>query len=110
MIDKTLARIEAALKTLRTPNARAKADLLAQISKLKAEVAKLSAAHAEHAQSIAGFTEVATHEATRTRRSQQLLDVSLAGLAASAKEFETSHPRLREAVNEICRLLAGIGI
>lgn len=32
------------------------------------------------------------------------------GLAASVRGFEASHPKLTETIDELCRLLSGIGI
>ena len=61
---------------------------------LKSEVAELSKTHGEEAQSIAGFTELSAHEATRTEQNPELLRLSLEGLGSSVQSFERSHPRL----------------
>ena len=80
------------------------------LADLKAEVASLSKSDAEQARSIAGFTDVSTHEATRERKQPQLLDASLAGLKSSVNGFEQSHPKLVEAVNRIATALSNLGI
>jgi hypothetical protein len=85
-------------------------DTLVKIKALKAELRKLEAAHAEKAGSVAGFADAAAHEAARKNRSPKLLELALEGLEHSAKEFETTHPKLAAAVAEICRELSSLGI
>ena len=80
------------------------------MSKLKSEIGRLSVTHGEQAKSIAGFTEVAAHEAMRKEKSQKLLELSLEGLSPSVKGFELSHPKLVEVANELSLLLARMGI
>ena len=87
-----------------------KSELLSLLSTLKAEVSELSQTNAEQAQSIAGFTAVSAHEATREAKNPQLVRLSLEGLASSVEGFEQSHPRLVEVVNSICTTLANLGI
>ena len=64
----------------------------------------------EQAQSIAGFAEVSTHEATRTEQDPELLKLSLEGLGSSVRGFEESHPRLVQIVNSISSTLSNLGI
>ena len=71
------------------------------LATLKSEVAALSKTHSEQAESIAGFTEVSTREATREQKNPHLLELSLDGLTASVEEFESSHPKLVQIVNSI---------
>lgn len=110
MIKESLARLEAAIKTIETTDSQKKAELLKLYASLKAEVEGLTKAHGEQARSIAGFAEVAAHEATRKGRSKRLLQLSTEGLEASVQGFESSHPRLTAAVNEVCLFLARIGM
>jgi queuine/archaeosine tRNA-ribosyltransferase len=77
---------------------------------LKSEVAKLSQTHGEQAESIAGFTQLSAHEATRTEQNPELLKLSLDGLGSSVRGFEESHPRLVRIVNAISNTLANLGI
>ena len=53
---------------------------------------------------------MAAHEATRQDKSPALMKHSVEGLALSAEGFEASHPKLVGIVNEICTMLARIGI
>jgi hypothetical protein len=110
MINDTLAKIEAQIQNAGALKPEAKAELVALVSTLKGEVAQLSKTHRDEAQSIAGFTQVSTHEATREQRDPALLKHSLDGLTASVGRFEGTHPRLVEVVNAVCRTLANLGI
>ena len=110
MIEDTLAKIEARLKSAEALPAEKRRELQQLLATLKAEVGKLSRTHAEQAQSIAGFTEMSTHEAMRAHQNPQLLKLSLNGLTSSVEEFEKSHPKLVQIVNSISNTLANLGI
>jgi len=110
MIEETVQRIEARIQGAEAIPGERRAELLELLATLKSEVASLSQTHAEQAGSIAGFTDVSTHEATRTEPDPQLLKLSLEGLSQSAKGFEASHPQLIETVGNISRALANLGI
>jgi hypothetical protein len=87
-----------------------KSELLSMLSNLESQVTKLSKTHLEHAQSIAGFIERSTHEATRKKKHPELLDLSLSGLKESVKQFEASHPQMVKEINSICTVLANMGV
>src|SRR5580765_90274 len=72
MIDDTLNKIEAKVQASDSIKEDRKHELLELIRKLKSEVAGLSRTHGEEAESIARFTEVSTHEATRTNQNPEL--------------------------------------
>ena len=110
MIDDTLNKIEAKIQGADSIKDERKRELLQLLGTLKAEVANLSETHGEQAQSIAGFTEVSTHEATREQKNPELLKLSLDGLKSSVEEFEGSHPRLVQIVNTISQTLSNMGI
>ncbi len=110
MIEDTLAKIEARLNSAEAIPAEKRRELQQLLATLKAEVGKLSKTHADQAQSIAGFTEISTHEATREPKNPQLLKLSLNGLTSSVEEFGKSHPKLVEIVNSISNTLANLGI
>ena len=110
MIQDTIAKIEERLRQSGPADEAKRAELLALLASLKAEVGRLSETHAAQAQSIAGFTAVSAHEATREQRDPRLVQLSLKGLASSVEEFEASHPRLVEVVNRICTTLSNLGI
>ena len=110
MIEDTIAKIEARLQSAESLKDDKRAELQHLLATLKAEVATLSKTHAEEAQSIAGFTEISTHEATRAEKNPQLLQLSLKGLSSSVDGFEKSHPRLVQSVNTISNMLANWGV
>ena len=110
MIQETITQIEERIKKAKSLNDAKKRELLNLLSILKIEVSELSKTHAEHTQSITGFTEVSIHEAMREEKNPQLLKLSLQGLSASVEGFESSHPKLVGIVNSICLTLSNIGI
>jgi len=77
---------------------------------LKRELAELSKTHEEEAQSIAGFADLAAHEACRKDQDPRLLKLALDGLETSIEQFEASHPRLVQIVGAIAHTLASLGI
>ena len=110
MIQETIAEIEARIKKAGSLGDEKQQELLNLLSTLKAEVSEFSKVDIEHAQSIAGFTEVSVHEAIRKKKKPQLLRLSLQGLSTSVEGFEKSHPKLAEIVNSICQTLSNMGI
>jgi predicted transcriptional regulator len=110
MIEDTIGKIEARIQGAETVKEERRQELLQLLGTLKSEVAELSKTHEEQAQSIAGFTEVSAHEATRTEKNPELLKLSLEGLGSSVRELEESHPRLVQIVNSISSTLSNLGI
>jgi prefoldin subunit 5 len=110
MIDDTLSKIEARIRSSDAIKDERKQELLQLIGTLKSEVSNLSKTHEEHAESIAAFTEASAREATRTQQNPELLDLSLKGLSSSVEGFEKSHPRLVQIVNTISQTLSNLGI
>lgn len=110
MIEDTIAKIEQQLNESRTIRPERREELLNLLETLKGEVSTIASTHGEQATSIAKFTEVSTHEATRLTQDQQLLDLSLEGLRSSARGFEESHPKLVQIVNSISNTLSNLGI
>ena len=110
MIEHTIQKIEARLRNAPLMSKENREELLKLLATLKAEVTDLSATHGEAAESIAGFTDVSSYEATRQASDQQLLDLSLEGLSKSVSGFETSHPKLVQLVNRIATILSNLGV
>jgi phage I-like protein len=110
MIQDTLNKIETQIESAGAITPENKAELRELLATLKSEVGQLSQTHTEQAQTITGFAQVSTHEATRGEKNPQLLKLSLDGLAASVNGFEQTHPRLVEIVNRICTTLASLGV
>ena len=110
MIEDTIRKIESKLKTNETIKPESKSELIALLAQLQSEIDSLESTNAECAQTVAGFTEVSTHEATRTQKNPQLLELSLEGLRHSVEDFEDTHPQLVGVVNRISTVLANMGI
>jgi hypothetical protein len=110
MIEDTLRKIESKIQGAEAIKADRKSELLQLLTTLKSEVANLSKTRPEQAQSIAGFTEMSAHEATREQKNPELLQLSVKGLKSSVEEFEGSHPRLVQIVNAISNTLSNLGI
>ncbi len=110
MIEDTIGKIETRIRGADAIKDDRRAELLQLLGTLKSEVAELSKTHSEQAQSIAGFTQVSAHEATRAEQNPELLKLSLEGLGSSVREFEETHPRLVQIVNSISNTLSNLGI
>jgi len=110
MIEDTIGKIEATIQNAEAVKDERRKELLQLLLTLKSEVAELSKTHSDQAQSIAGFTAISAHEATRSEQNPELLKLSLEGLASSVSGFEGSHPRLVQIVNAISNTLANLGI
>jgi hypothetical protein len=110
MIEDTISKIEARIQGAESIKEERRQELLQLLATLKSEVAHLPPAHDEQVQSIAGFTEVSAHEATRSRQNPDLLKLSLRGLDSSVEGFEESHPKLVQIVNAISHTLSNLGI
>ena len=104
MIEDTLAKIEARLNGTESIPPEKRREMQQLLATLKAEVGKLSKTHADQAQSIAGFTEISAHEATREPKNPQLLNLSLKGMTSSVEEFEKSHPKLVEIADLVTEM------
>ena len=110
MLHTTLSQIEKRLATSQTLTDENRTELLQLLATLRAEINSLPPTENERAQSIASFTDISTHEATRSDPNTRLRQISLEGLAASVSGFEGSHPRLVHLVNTLCQTLANMGI
>jgi DNA repair exonuclease SbcCD ATPase subunit len=110
MIEDRLDKIEERLKQSKTVKESDKAELLTLLNSLRTEIADLSQTHHEHAESIARFAELSTHEATRSEKSPALFDLSIEGLTSSVQGFEVSHPKLVGIINTFCTMLSNLGI
>jgi chromosome segregation ATPase len=106
----TISKIEERIRNAGTMQEQSRAELLDLLGQLKSQISTLSQTDQEQAQSIAGFTEVSAHEATRGEKNPQLLQHSLGGLKSSVEELEQSHPQLVGVVNRLAAMLANMGI
>lgn len=110
MIDETIARIEARLKSSEALSEESRQELQALLNTLKAELQALSKHDADQARSIAGYVELSAHEATREQRQPHLLEHTIEGLKNSVYGMEAKHPQLTELVRSIGLLLSNTGL
>ena len=85
MIEETVAKIEAAIKEARGADPKNKAELIALLEKLKAEV-------------------------QRDMRSKDMIDKAEEAVKDAPLEFDATHPKLAAVIGEISSMLAKIGI
>lgn len=110
MMEDRMRKIEARIQQAPGLPETEREKLLQLVSTLRGEVAALSKSHEEDARSIAHFLDASTHEASRTEKQPKLLDAARNGLTASVENFENSHPRLFETVNQAAVVLANMGL
>jgi hypothetical protein len=110
VIEETIKQIEARIHSTDSLAPERRRELIELLATLKAEAGELAKTHGEQAQSIVGFAQVTTHEATRAEQDPKLLDLSLEALRSSVHDFEKSHPRLAHIVNTISTTLSNSGI
>lgn len=110
MLQDTISKLEERIQNSPAIKSENRTELLQLLGTLRSEIGELSKTHQEQAESIAGFTEVSTREATRQEPNPELLDISVKGLSSSVGEFEGTHPQLVALVNRICTILANMGI
>jgi len=110
MVQNTIDKIEKKIRANMSLTVKNKTELLDLLATMKPEIAKLMETQTEHAESIARFIELSTHEVMRQEKNPTLLNIAVDGLSASVKGFEESHPKLVENVNYIASALANMGI
>lgn len=110
MIDETIKQIESRIQNSNSLQPERRRELLELVAKLKSETGELAKTHSEQAQSIVGFTQLSTYEATRAAQDPNLVNLSTEGLRKSVVEFEKSHPKLAQVVNTISTTLSNSGI
>jgi hypothetical protein len=110
MIQDIIGKIESQLKKSETIKPENKAELLQLVGQLKTEIEGLAKTNAEGAQTVAGFSQISAHEATRSEKNPELLELSLIGLSKAVNEFEESHPQLVGVVNRLCTALSNSGV
>jgi chromosome segregation ATPase len=110
MLQDTISKIEERIRNAGALQEKSRAELLDLLGQLKSQIGPLSQTNQEQAQSIAGFTDVSAHEATRGEKNPKLLQHSLGGLQSSVADLEQSHPKLVAVVNRLTDMLSNMGI
>lgn len=110
MIDDTFKKIEKRISGASDIPDDSRQELAELLTTLRDEVTALSKTHPEHSESIAGFADISSLEATKSKQQPELLKPALQGLEASVMEFENEHPKMTQLVNRISLLLSNMGI
>lgn len=110
MISERLARLEGMLRENPNLSEASRLELLDLVAGLRTEVAPLADTHAESASQITGSAEAAVHASMKKDEAPQQATVAVQGLAASVRQFEASHPRLVEIVDQLTVTLSNMGI
>jgi Domain of unknown function (DUF4404) len=110
MIPDTISIIEERVRNTSALPEKNRDELLDLLGQLKSQVNSLSQTNHEQAQSIAGFTDLSAHEATRATKNPKLLQHSVDGLQSSVDDLEVSHPKLVAVVNRLADMLSNMGI
>ena len=106
-IEETIKKIE---KGMQGVDSQKREVLLQLVKELKEEIQQLPASSQEQGESIARFTGVSADELNRNEPNQNLVDLALQGLATSAQDLESTHPKVVHLVNSICDALTQIGV
>ncbi len=110
MISERLDRLEATLRNNTGIPESTRQELLELLAGLKAVVVPLADTHGESAQAIAGSAEAAVQAAVSHESGPVQTAQAVEGLAASVREFEVTHPRLVEIVDQLALTLSNMGI
>jgi len=110
MISERLAKLESMLRDNPNLSEAGRRELLDLVTGLRAEVTPLEDTHAESASQIAGSAEAAVQASMKRDEQPEQATVAVEGLAASVREFEASHPRLVEIVDQLTVTLSNMGI
>jgi len=110
MFDKTILELKERIESANSIKGEERSALLKLIGELQVEITALSKTHDEDAKSIAGFAQIAAHEALRTNKNAGLFNIAKDGLEKSVEEFELTHPTLVNTIREISNVLSNLGI
>ena len=110
MMEERMRKIEARIQQAPGLPETEREKLLQLVATLREEVDALAKSHEEDAHSITHFLDASTHEASRAAKRPKLLEAAGQGLTASVEDFERSHPKLFETVNQAAVVLANMGL
>jgi hypothetical protein len=110
MIAERLAKLESTLRNNANIPEATRQELLDLMTGLKAEVTPLLTTHAATAHEIAGSAEAAVAASVRKEEQPEQAARAVEGLTASVREFEATHPRLVEIVDQLALTLSNMGI
>ncbi len=104
----TLQEIREKLSADITISNEKKDELLTLLDELNDEMRSVESG--DHAENIAGHVKRSADEVTKNDKDPDLIAKAIGDLKDSVMEFELSHPKLFEKVNNISAMLASMGI
>lgn len=110
MIDQTIQDLERRIQQAKNLTPTQRHDLQGLLDELRRELGVLAQTHEEDAASILGFAGVTAGEGLKERKDATLLAIAVSGIRASVSKFETSHPSLTLATNNIATYFSNLGI
>lgn len=110
MLSERLAQLETTLRDNATIPEATRQELLGLLAGLKAEVTPLVSTHGESAREITGSAESAVQTSLQREAQPEHAAQAVEGLAASVRQFEATHPRLVEIVDQLALTLSNLGI
>lgn len=109
MSSERLAKLESMLRQNPNLPEGSRKELLDLVAGLRSEMARLDDSHAETAHQIADHAEAALHASLKGSQPEQASQAA-ERLADSVREFEATHPRLVELVDQLAVTLSNMGI
>ncbi len=110
MIQEHIDRISTKVQESQSLAEPGKAELLALLEQLKAEVGMLSETREAEAMRVARSVDASADESIRGERQPEQFEGALGELNASVDGLEATHPKLVETVNRIAVTLSNMGI
>lgn len=110
MITERIAQIEATLRESANIPEATRRELLTLVDGLKQEVLPLAATNTATAEQITGSADAAVQAAVRRDEQPEKAAETVEGLAASVRDFEATHPRLVQIVDQLAVTLSNMGI
>jgi hypothetical protein len=104
----TIREIKEKLSAESSINDDKKAELMRLLDELGSAMGSVDST--EHAHEIAGHIKRSTEAVIQEEKDPALIDKAIGDLKDSVTEFEVSHPKLFENVNNISAMLASMGI
>ena len=102
MTNDSLDKMEQIIDNAQHISDEKKTELHQLAHELRDELLELEKTEKQHAQSIAGFSQQATHESLREDQDEELLNISVKGMKSSVRKFEVTHPELTRVIQQIC--------
>ena len=108
-MQKTLQDIKKKIASAQGMDATVRQELTALVDKLYTELETLAKTDRDRAENVSGLTRTTVAEVTDGNRGPDF-DHASNGLSDAVEQLEVTHPRLADAINRICKMLADIGI